>query len=288
MILRQEENKSTINDNSVSTLHLMNNIPVQERSKNLRFYRNEIKSQPNGDYIDNIHKNWFGDYKLLERHHGYIQWLFPNTSDSGMNGYSQKLSQYEIKMIRNEPQIKEKIILSYKLMLNFYGIDLINENDGTVKRAPHWKEREFNFTSHNNLRITRILKSIGELGFPHYRKPLIEFYIQEILVNDNLDSSFKSLMDYWIETLDSNEKDQINDYIRKNKLVENYKARNKIKLEKRLSNIRQTQLLKQSALNKEKDVNNGVNVTKKSILSPLKDFIQQRRINKSTFKFFEC
>lgn len=27
-----------------------------------------------GDKIDNIHKDWYGDYDRLESHHGYIQW----------------------------------------------------------------------------------------------------------------------------------------------------------------------------------------------------------------------
>ena len=29
-----------------------------------------------GDKIDDIHSKWFGDYELLERHHGYIQWYY--------------------------------------------------------------------------------------------------------------------------------------------------------------------------------------------------------------------
>ena len=27
-----------------------------------------------GDFIDNIHQNWWGNYRLLEFHHSYIQW----------------------------------------------------------------------------------------------------------------------------------------------------------------------------------------------------------------------
>ena len=27
-----------------------------------------------GGYIDDIHTKWWGDYSLLETHHGYIQW----------------------------------------------------------------------------------------------------------------------------------------------------------------------------------------------------------------------
>lgn len=38
------------------------------------FCKGEIKSVPSGDFIDKIHEEWFGNYALLERHHGYIQW----------------------------------------------------------------------------------------------------------------------------------------------------------------------------------------------------------------------
>lgn len=40
---------------------------------NLRFYRNEIKSVPDGDRIEDILQHWATDYELLEVHHGYIQ-----------------------------------------------------------------------------------------------------------------------------------------------------------------------------------------------------------------------
>ena len=47
-----------------------------EATKNKEFYKGEIKSTPDGGYIDEIHKKWFGEYHLLEMHHGYIQWYF--------------------------------------------------------------------------------------------------------------------------------------------------------------------------------------------------------------------
>jgi hypothetical protein len=40
---------------------------------NYQFYSNEIESDPDGDFIDKIHKEWFGKWEKLERHHGYIQ-----------------------------------------------------------------------------------------------------------------------------------------------------------------------------------------------------------------------
>ena len=50
-----------------------------------------------GDYIDNIHEKWKGDYRRLEMHHGYIQWLFP-IRESGLNHHAQELQTHEIKV----------------------------------------------------------------------------------------------------------------------------------------------------------------------------------------------
>lgn len=51
---------------------------------------------------------------------------------------------------------------------------------------------------HNNLRITRILKSLGELGFEHYQAPLVRFFLEETLVKKNLSSVKRSVLDYFL------------------------------------------------------------------------------------------
>lgn len=51
---------------------------------------------------------------------------------------------------------------------------------------------------HNNLRITRILKSLGELGFEHYQAPLVRFFLEETLVKKNLSSVKRSVLDYFV------------------------------------------------------------------------------------------
>lgn len=44
--------------------------PENSNTPNYDFYMNKKKSEPYGDYIDNIHKNWWNDYDKLEKHHG--------------------------------------------------------------------------------------------------------------------------------------------------------------------------------------------------------------------------
>jgi hypothetical protein len=52
-------------------------------------------------------------------------------------------------------------------MLAFYGLETIESNPPTVRRAPSFTERSGNWltaSNHNHLRVTRILKSMRTLG----------------------------------------------------------------------------------------------------------------------------
>ncbi|KAK0055170.1 dentin sialophosphoprotein-like isoform X1 [Biomphalaria pfeifferi] len=169
---------------------------------NYKFYMGEIESQPNGDYIDKIHKYWEKDYNRLEQHHGYIQWIFP-IREEGMNSLAQPLQLQEIEAIQKNLEAKARILKSYKMMLGFYGMKLVDEERGTIQRAKNYRERFENLTyhTHNYLRITRILKSLGELGYEHLKKPFLEFVLHEALVEKTLAPTLSSCENYWIGTI---------------------------------------------------------------------------------------
>ncbi|KAI5093624.1 opioid growth factor receptor [Silurus meridionalis] len=101
---------------------------------------------------------------------------------------------------RSNNELKNKLLESYKLMLDFYGIRLVNEKTGEVQRAGNWKERfeNLNRNSHNNLRITRILKCLGILGLDRYQKPLVRFFLEETLVKGTLPQVKQSALDYFM------------------------------------------------------------------------------------------
>jgi transposase-like protein len=82
---------------------------------NYQFYTNQISSHPDGDYIDNIHKEWFGKYRHLEYHHGYIQWLFP-LQEKGLNWSAEPLQKHEIELIKKDKKALKRILKSYELM----------------------------------------------------------------------------------------------------------------------------------------------------------------------------
>jgi len=192
---------------------LSNLIDVDpKKGRNYLFYSDEIPSEPNGDFISNIHSKWVGDYGLLESHHSYIQWLFPVFENSGMNWFASKLSKTEAKLMREDLLISTRIIQSYKLMLDFYGLELVDEQTGQVQRClKNWRARYRNLNTcfHNNLRISRILTSLGELGFSRYKKPLVDHFTEEILENGHLETCARSLFKHWKETLNVDSKGYI-------------------------------------------------------------------------------
>jgi hypothetical protein len=171
---------------------------------NAKFYKNEIKSVPDGDFIDTIHAKWFGNYGLLERHHAYIQWIFP-IREEGVNHLAQVLQLHEAQAIRADKKCLDRVRRSYEMMLDFYGIKLVDKETGQLERAENYKARfnHLNSSFHNYLRITRLLKSLGELGFEHYKLPFIKFVLTEIFDSQLLFNCKESCVRFWAQTLRS-------------------------------------------------------------------------------------
>ncbi|KAG2372655.1 hypothetical protein C9374_013663 [Naegleria lovaniensis] len=170
---------------------------------NFKFYTNALRSRPQGDFIDNIHTNWFGDFDLLEEHHGYIQYLFPIRLQ-GLNGSSQPLTKNEATLMRGDPTIKARIIKSYRLMLDFYGLVLEDEVSGKISRNPVTCKRRYshlNNSFHNYLRITRILKCLGVTGFEHYKPHFLNHMVVEMFKYNNLINARDSCIKFWLPTL---------------------------------------------------------------------------------------
>ncbi|KAM6147665.1 opioid growth factor receptor [Erethizon dorsatum] len=166
---------------------------------NLSFYKNEICFLPNGCFIEDILHNWKDNYELLEDNHSYIQWLFP-LREPGVNWHAKPLTLKEVEAFKSSKEVRERFVQAYELMLGFYGIQLEDRDTGAVCRAQNYHKRfqNLNWRSHNNLRITRILKSLGELGLEHYQAPLARFFLEETLVRHELPGVRQSALDYFL------------------------------------------------------------------------------------------
>lgn len=169
--------------------------------RNLRFYLNKIPLIPDGIYVEEILTEWRGDYDKLEHNHNYIQWLFP-LREQGLNFYAQELTQDEIKEFQSTREAKRRFLAAYCLMLDFYGVKLLDKS-GNVARAPNWQQRfqHLNVSQHNYLRITRILKSLGELGYEAFKAPLVHLLLEESLCQSTLPNMKHSALEYYVYTI---------------------------------------------------------------------------------------
>uniref|UniRef100_A0A8C5TDJ0 Opioid growth factor receptor n=1 Tax=Malurus cyaneus samueli TaxID=2593467 RepID=A0A8C5TDJ0_9PASS len=179
----------------------------EEEMWNLSFYKNEIAFVPHGVLIETLLSLWWDNYEMLEENHSYIQWLFP-LREHGMNWRARPLTCQEIQAFRKSKEVMDRFIRAYELMLGFYGISLVNKETGELKRAENWRERfeNLNRFSHNNLRITRILKCLGEMGYEDFQVHLVKFFLTETLVEETLPNVKRSALDYFLFTVRSKEK----------------------------------------------------------------------------------
>lgn len=124
--------------------------------------------------IDDFLTFYQGNYAFLETAHNYVQWLFPIHEWSRANRHAFILHRNEAATIRS--QYRDRVIRAYSVMLDFLGLQLLDVETGAVApnevncrdRFANWEGRP-----HNHLRVTRMIKSLGELGLEHFKLPLL-------------------------------------------------------------------------------------------------------------------
>ena len=54
-----------------------------------------MEFKPDGEFIDKIHKEWYGDFERIDASHDYIDWLFPCKHTTGANECAQPMRKQE-------------------------------------------------------------------------------------------------------------------------------------------------------------------------------------------------
>ena len=88
----------------------------------LRFYRLEGPDAHGRTLLD----IWAWDAARLEGVHDYIQWLFPLPQPSAFNPRAPILTQATIAAFHADAQLRERLLRSLALMLDFYGLVNVN------------------------------------------------------------------------------------------------------------------------------------------------------------------
>lgn len=139
----------------------------------IRFY--------SGDEADicgrRIEEIWRWDHARLETVHDYIQWLFPLRERSQFNPSAPILTEQTVEVFRRDESLRMRLKRSLQVMLDFYGLQLLEPDDGSiqVKRAPDFDVKSGTWLTqgnHNHLRLTRIISSTKTLGLEAYSTAL--------------------------------------------------------------------------------------------------------------------
>ena len=121
-----------------------------------------------------------------------------------MNFQSQPLSKFESENFKKSDEIKLRVIKSYEMILDFFGLKLVNKKTGEIERNLETYEERYSFlsrSSHNYLRISRILKFFAILEFEEFQLNFLKFMVKEIFENQELLPLMDSLISYWLPTI---------------------------------------------------------------------------------------
>jgi hypothetical protein len=138
------------------------------------FYRGDGRDH-RGRLLSHIHQYSFDD---LERHHDYIQWLFPLPEPSGANPWAPLLTEEDAAAFQGDESLRASLLRSFQLMLQFYGLELEAGADHVeIRRAAGFDDRRRIWLTpgnHNFLRLTRILRSLSLLGEGRHAAALLK------------------------------------------------------------------------------------------------------------------
>lgn len=142
------------------------------------------------------------DDRWLENVHDYIQWVFPNREPSDVTPWVPLISAADESEFSENEAIRNRLMDSFCRMLAFYGMRI---SQGQITKAENWDERKHNWfirDTHNNLRITRILKCLMALGLENEARHF--FMALKGLVESELDSGISpTSIRYWTEAIES-------------------------------------------------------------------------------------
>jgi len=99
------------------------------------------------------------------------------------------------------------LLLLTKWCWIFYGTRIRDEATGELERHENWQRQYHNLNTHghNNLRITRILKCLGEFGYENYKEAFMKFYISEMFEHGLIGNCAYSCENFWLGTLKNDE-----------------------------------------------------------------------------------
>jgi len=187
-----ESSLEEIDQTITSSLDNCKPVPPREKvtlftahnSPNLFFYQDKSAGAPSELYLKEIHEKWLGDYDTIATNSTLvIQWIFPNFFRSRVNPHASKLQEHEAETFRTDLEISQKLVKSYSIFLDFFGLKMSNLQTGELTKTDKWQKRyEETFVSNKSdfVTVRRILTFLNNVGLRKYAIQFVNFMEKEI------------------------------------------------------------------------------------------------------------
>jgi hypothetical protein len=89
----------------------------------------------------------------------------------------------DVDAMKSNIEVGENLILSYDMMLDFFGMKLLDVRSGAVGRSEQFESRyhtALEMALHNHLRLCRVLSCFSVLGFRTYKHALVKHLLAEV------------------------------------------------------------------------------------------------------------
>lgn len=140
------------------------------------------------------------DDEILESTHDFIQWWFPLAEPSAFNVHAPIASRAEFKELQGDDRVRVGLELALHRMLRFYGLRI--DASAVIEKTDEWDRRSENWAfrpNHNDLRITRMLKSLCLLGHRAHAEAFLA--VLEGIIREGRDQSGQVPLRFWCQAL---------------------------------------------------------------------------------------
>lgn len=119
--------------------------------------------------------------------------------ERGVNWDCPPLRKEDVSELMSDERAMNRLIMSYKLMLDFYGMKLdeekmiVHDNENSKSRYDH-----LNHSYHNYLRISRILTCLEIFEKHEYALAFLKHLYWECFIEENLINAGESCKRFWL------------------------------------------------------------------------------------------
>ena len=122
-----------------------------------------------------------------------------------MNSLIHPLQPHELVALRGSEAVRRRFLKAYELMLDFYGFAPSStgsfDRTGAIELVSVPRLKNLISSTHNYLRVTRILKSMGEFGYEHLKLGLVLALWRESRGERGTQYMKRSCDEYWSAVL---------------------------------------------------------------------------------------